>query len=304
MADEYCSTFARALGLLRLPAPTDGVGHRKVRVAELTNTGRDALRDGDGLNDRQKSLLEALERDGPTVAATLGTPALRRLQKRGLVDVGPQHKCADPSASTSGCARVRRPRRDRRRRTSCGEVPRPGVAPARPRRGRRTRAQPDVQCRRGRRTWACGGGAHVDETALLQAAKRRGPERVAATVGPSRSSASSSDFWRSLRRSPSRSASRPVFVSSATSTLRWPTPSVCAGSQEQAQRTRERRAVLIGHPARQLDQVGRHTGRQHRVGLGEPVGIELDSRASSTTTPSVRCRPNGTRSTDPTTTSG
>jgi primosomal protein N' (replication factor Y) len=90
MADEYCSTLARALGLLLAPGASDGVGHRKVLVAELTDAGRDALRDGDGLNDRQKVLLEALERDGPTVAATLGTPALRRLQKRGLVEVRQQ----------------------------------------------------------------------------------------------------------------------------------------------------------------------------------------------------------------------
>ena len=96
LADEYCSTFARALGLLLAPGATDGVGYRKVLVAELTDTGRDALRDGDRLNDRQKSLLEALERDGPTVAATLGTPALRRLQKRGLVDVGPQTQARRP----------------------------------------------------------------------------------------------------------------------------------------------------------------------------------------------------------------
>jgi primosomal protein N' (replication factor Y) (superfamily II helicase) len=96
MADEYCSTFARALGLLLAPGATDGVGHRKVLVAALTDTGRDALRDGDRLNDRQKSLLEALERDGPTVAARLGTPALRRLQKRGLVDVGPQTQVRRP----------------------------------------------------------------------------------------------------------------------------------------------------------------------------------------------------------------
>jgi len=90
MADEYCSTFARALGLLLAPGATDGIGHRKALVAELTDQGRDALRGRDRLNERQKALLQALERDGPTVAATLGTPALRRLQSRGLVDVRPQ----------------------------------------------------------------------------------------------------------------------------------------------------------------------------------------------------------------------
>ena len=81
MADEYCSTLARALGLLLAPGATDGVGHRKVLVAELTDAGRDALRGGDRLNERQKSLLQTLQRDGQAVAATLGTTALRRLQK-------------------------------------------------------------------------------------------------------------------------------------------------------------------------------------------------------------------------------
>ena len=136
MADEYCSTFARALGLLLAPGATDGVGHRKVLVAELTNTGRDALRDGDRLNDRQKSLLEALERDGPTVAATLGTPALRRLQKRGLVDVGPQTQVRRPVGIDVGLRPGPPPALTDDQRQRPGRGARRARAPARSRRGR------------------------------------------------------------------------------------------------------------------------------------------------------------------------
>src|SRR5689334_8245894 len=102
MADEYCSTLARALSLLLAPGATDGVGHRNVLVAGLTDAGRDALLAGDRLNDRQKALLETLERDGQTAAATLGTPALRRLQKRGLVDVRPQAQLRRPAGVDVG----------------------------------------------------------------------------------------------------------------------------------------------------------------------------------------------------------
>ncbi|MGZ4307510.1 MAG: primosomal protein N' family DNA-binding protein, partial [Solirubrobacteraceae bacterium] len=102
MADEYCSTLARALGLLLAPGAADGVGHRRVLVAELTDAGRDALRGGDRLNDRQRELLETLERDGQAIAVALGTPALRRLQKRGLVDIRPQAQLRRPAGIEVG----------------------------------------------------------------------------------------------------------------------------------------------------------------------------------------------------------
>jgi primosomal protein N' (replication factor Y) (superfamily II helicase) len=87
MAAEYCSTPARALALLLPPGAAGGVRRKRVLVAELTASGREAL-DGDGkLNDRQRDLLAHLGQQGPTVAAELGTSSLRRLEARGLVSI-------------------------------------------------------------------------------------------------------------------------------------------------------------------------------------------------------------------------
>ncbi len=68
-------------------------------VAELTREGADAaaLRDERSeLTERQRELLAALARDGATVAAELGTPALRRLEARGLVRVASGHTRPPP----------------------------------------------------------------------------------------------------------------------------------------------------------------------------------------------------------------
>ncbi len=84
MAREYCSTVARALGLVLAPGAADGVAAKRVLIAELTDAGCEALAGEARLNERQRALLQRLAADGPSVAATLGTPALRRLQGRGL----------------------------------------------------------------------------------------------------------------------------------------------------------------------------------------------------------------------------
>jgi primosomal protein N' (replication factor Y) len=86
MADEYCSTPARALQLV-LP-PGGGRGRpRQALVAEITADGLIALDGGVRLTDGQTSLLRRLRDDGPCRAATLGAAhaALRRLESRGLV---------------------------------------------------------------------------------------------------------------------------------------------------------------------------------------------------------------------------
>jgi primosomal protein N' (replication factor Y) len=88
MAAEYCSTPARALAMLLAPGAGDRMGARRVLVASLTADGArevDAPEPGSGLSDRQRGLLKQLAAAGPTVAAELGTPALRRLEARGLV---------------------------------------------------------------------------------------------------------------------------------------------------------------------------------------------------------------------------
>ena len=86
MAREYCSTPARALSLVLAPGTAEGVRARRALTAELTAAGTAALSDPAAvLTAGQRDLLARLHSVGPTVAAQLGTPALRRLEGRGLV---------------------------------------------------------------------------------------------------------------------------------------------------------------------------------------------------------------------------
>jgi primosomal protein N' (replication factor Y) len=87
MAAEYCSTPARALGLMLSPGAARGAGHRYALVAGLTAAGQRALAGGEALTDGQRAALERLRHAGPTVAAALGTSRLRRLERRGLVSL-------------------------------------------------------------------------------------------------------------------------------------------------------------------------------------------------------------------------
>jgi len=109
IADQYCSTPARALALVLPPGIAGGVRRKQVLVAELTDAGAVAL-DGDPaaldgrapLTDRQRAVLEALRQNGPTVAAELGTPALRRLEGRGLVAVSSRAQPRRPASVAIG----------------------------------------------------------------------------------------------------------------------------------------------------------------------------------------------------------
>lgn len=86
MAREYCSTPARALSLVLAPGTAEGVRARRSLTAELTPAGIQAVHDPEAvLTAGQRALLRRLDELGPSVAAELGTPALRRLQGRGLV---------------------------------------------------------------------------------------------------------------------------------------------------------------------------------------------------------------------------
>src|SRR5438270_8531077 len=79
MASEYVSTPARALSLLLPPAGRP----KEVLVAELTVAGQGALAGDVRLTDAQRALLTELAGRGRSIAADLGTPALRRLERRG-----------------------------------------------------------------------------------------------------------------------------------------------------------------------------------------------------------------------------
>jgi primosomal protein N' (replication factor Y) (superfamily II helicase) len=87
MAAEYCSTPSRALSLMLPPGAASGVRPRQVLVGELTEAGARALEGEVELTPGQREALERLGRDGPTPAAEIGTPLLRRLGRRGLVSV-------------------------------------------------------------------------------------------------------------------------------------------------------------------------------------------------------------------------
>ncbi|MGZ4191551.1 MAG: replication restart helicase PriA [Solirubrobacteraceae bacterium] len=110
MAREYCSTPSRALQLMLAPGAAAGTGAKLALVAELTVAGRAALDDaGAGLNDRQRGLLGALAQRGPTVAAELDTPGLRRLERRGLVAIDRRPRPRRPAGVQVGSASAAAP---------------------------------------------------------------------------------------------------------------------------------------------------------------------------------------------------
>ncbi len=109
MAQEYCSTPARALGLVLAPGASSGMRARERLVASLTDAGREALNGSDTvLNERQRALLTALL-PAPVLAAELGTPALRRLEGRGLVSISLEGARRVPARHAVGSATVEAP---------------------------------------------------------------------------------------------------------------------------------------------------------------------------------------------------
>ena len=104
MAREYCSTPARALSLMLAPGAAAGTGARRVLVAQLTDAGQAALRDGSRLTAGQRALLGGLAEGGPAEAATLGTGALRRLERRGLVSLQRRARPRRPAGHAIGSA--------------------------------------------------------------------------------------------------------------------------------------------------------------------------------------------------------
>jgi primosomal protein N' (replication factor Y) len=83
MADEYCSTAARALTLVLPP--------RGRPRTELWAMPSETSPDGERLTDRQRALLESLPR-----AAGRDLAALRRLEARGLVAIAPRGRRRAP----------------------------------------------------------------------------------------------------------------------------------------------------------------------------------------------------------------
>ncbi len=110
MAREYCSTPSRALQLMLAPGASVGTSAKLGLVAELTPEGLAALSDdGARLNDRQRGLLQSLSERGPTVAAELDTPGLRRLESRGLVAIDRRPRSRRPVRHEVGSAAATAP---------------------------------------------------------------------------------------------------------------------------------------------------------------------------------------------------
>ena len=98
MASEYCSTPARALSLLLPPGAQRGVGRRRALLALITDAGRAALAAGERLTTAQQVALSALSSTAELPASTIGTPVLRRLERRGLVSLRLGTVDVDPAA--------------------------------------------------------------------------------------------------------------------------------------------------------------------------------------------------------------
>ncbi len=122
MATEYCSTPARALGLLLPPGAADGLRTKEVLVAELTEAGQAALDSGERLTDRQREALGSLARVGATPAAQLGTSTLRRLEARGLVAIAPQAQRRRPPRHKVGADCLPRPPLTREQRLALSAI--------------------------------------------------------------------------------------------------------------------------------------------------------------------------------------
>ncbi len=109
MAREYCSTTARALGLVMAPGAANGAGAREILIAQLTDAGRDALAGMPRLGSRQRSALERLERDGDAPATALGTAVARRLEQRGLVALHTARSARRPARHMVGAVSATAP---------------------------------------------------------------------------------------------------------------------------------------------------------------------------------------------------
>ncbi len=107
MAREYCSTPSRALELVMAPGAKAGTRPQPTLVASRSEAAEhpESLQ---RLTDAQRALLAALV-DGPVVASELGTTALRRLEKRGLVRIEERLVARRPKRHTVGRADVTPP---------------------------------------------------------------------------------------------------------------------------------------------------------------------------------------------------
>ena len=125
--------------------------------------------------------------------------------------------------------------------------------------------------RHRRRSGRASQRAQLDQAARLETAQRTGPER-----GGQHLSVALQDGQRgplpigqpllALQRP------RPGFGERRDQHRLGPGTAGGSGREHERERPGRRRAVLLGDPPGQPDQVGRDPGRKHRVGLGQPLG--------------------------------
>jgi primosomal protein N' (replication factor Y) (superfamily II helicase) len=113
VAREYCSTPARGLELVLPPGVGRGgrgPGPRLERLVRLAPAGRAALDDGTRLGRVQRRALVALaDADGEVAAEAIPADgqALRRLEARGLVELGTRQRVRRPTIVDVGAPSVR-----------------------------------------------------------------------------------------------------------------------------------------------------------------------------------------------------
>jgi primosomal protein N' (replication factor Y) len=122
MAAEYCSTMARALALVLPPGSGRGVRSRERLTAELLPPGAEALASDETLTAGQREALERLDREGAMIAAELGTPLLRRLERRGLVALELRHARRRPRHVAVGAHTAVAPELTTEQRTALDDV--------------------------------------------------------------------------------------------------------------------------------------------------------------------------------------
>ena len=146
---------------------------------------------------------------------------------------------------------------------------------------------------RGRR----GGGsaaAPPARSAIVTSPRFSSRRRSRGRRPPGPAAARAARAGASVSRSPSSARRRPRAHSRSRG--------LPARRQHERQRPRRRRAVLLRHPQRELDEVGADRLLAHRARRHQPLRRHLAVRASPTTTPSSFWWPNGTRTTEPTST--
>src|SRR3954449_7765627 len=132
VAHEYCSTPARGLELVLPPGvgrSGRGPGARTELMTRLTPAGRAALEDGSRLGSIQRVVIAALAEaggDGELAAGELqsagaDTPALRRLEGRGLVELRAAQRARRPTIVDVG-ARSGRPTLNAAQREALGAI--------------------------------------------------------------------------------------------------------------------------------------------------------------------------------------